>query len=629
MSAGRCTPVLCVLCTAVAVHAMTYVDILRQMRDLEHLAALPAPGVKTAQNSSYDRASRYDAGSDTYVNWGANGDADGMVSGNVMADIQGPGIIWRWWNAEALSGPVSIYLDGSTSPTVSLPFQNFFDRQTAPFNVPWAVWEAATGHDNYLPIPFAQSCRVVAGSNWGRYYHITYTTYPQGTDIPTFTATRTTEELAVMNQIGQASTQPKQGAYPYDSVPGQQTFVRTVSVGGGVGAKTTVIRFGGSGALTMIRAQPSLAGTTDEVRVRFRELGIRIYWDDDTAPSVWSPLGDFFGTAPGYNHCRTIPVSMRDNQLNAYWYMPFSSGARVELLNDGPSEQTVTFTFTVVPPARPIAEYGRFHAKWHRDAFLPTRADRECDWTLLKVTGRGRYVGVHLHVWNPNGDGYYNAKYPGSTYWWGEGDEKFFIDGEKFPSTYGTGTEDYFGYAWALPWIFYRPYHSQPLNEDNRGHISNARWHVTDNYPFQTSFEGAIEKFYGNDFPTIYAALPCWYQQAGELDSYAAESVERRISYWRSSYQVASATSWTDPGAGDVVALDWTSTGAARYSRRPAAMATDLRSARSAGARVFLLNGAYADAARSSHGPDALHSCVVRMPDGTVRRVVSGRARSD
>ena len=67
---------------------------------------------------------------------------------------------------------------------------------------------------------------------------------------------------------------------------------------------------------------------------------------------------------------------------------------------------------------------------------------------MLQTEGRGRFCGVMLHVWNPRGG------------WWGEGDEKFFVDGEKFPSTFGTGSEDYFGYAWCDPHLFQRAYHA-------------------------------------------------------------------------------------------------------------------------------------------------------------------------
>jgi len=174
-----------------------------------------------------------------------------------------------------------------------------------------------------------------------------------------------------------------------------------------------------------------------------------------------------------------------------------------------------------VPLTKPIEMFGRFHAKWHRDMFLPDEPERRAiDWTMLKTKGRGRYCGVMLHVWNPRGG------------WWGEGDEKFFVDGEKFPSTIGTGSEDYFGYAWCNPTLFSNCYHNQTISMGNRGHVSVNRWHITDNVPFQKSFEAAIEKYYPNSKPTLYAATSYWYQAAGQVDPYQPTPVTERTGYW-------------------------------------------------------------------------------------------------
>jgi len=125
-----------------------------------------------------------------------------------------------------------------------------------------------------------------------------------------------------------------------------------------------------------------------------------------------------------------------------------------------------------------------------------------------------------LHVWNPKGG------------WWGEGDEKFLVDGEKFPSTIGTGSEDYFGYAWCCAELFQNAYHNQTLVKNNKGHVSVNRWHVTDNIPFQKSFEGAIEKYYPNAKPTLYAGTAYWYQAPGGSDPYEAQPLDQRIGYW-------------------------------------------------------------------------------------------------
>jgi hypothetical protein len=124
-----------------------------------------------------------------------------------------------------------------------------------------------------------------------------------------------------------------------------------------------------------------------------------------------------------------------------------------------------------------------------------------------------------LHVWNPRGG------------WWGEGDEKFFVDREKFPSTIGTGSEDYFGYAWCCPALFQRPFHAQTMTQANRGHQSVLRWHIADNVPFQEAFEAAIEKYYGNDRGTLYACTPVWYAAPSNRDAIEPLPVDQRHGY--------------------------------------------------------------------------------------------------
>ena len=121
-----------------------------------------------------------------------------------------------------------------------------------------------------------------------------------------------------------------------------------------------------------------------------------------------------------------------------------------------------------------------------------TKNGRSPDYRFLSTTGQGRFVGLALHVYqttdlNPNGP------------WWGEGDEKIFVDGESMPSWFGTGSEDYFGFAWGTPGYFSRPYHSQllapPGNLYAPGNRALTRFHIADNVPFQSAFDGCIERW--------------------------------------------------------------------------------------------------------------------------------------
>lgn len=107
------------------------------------------------------------------------------------------------------------------------------------------------------------------------------------------------------------------------------------------------------------------------------------------------------------------------------------------------------------------------------------------------------------------------------------------MDGEKFPSTFGTGSEDYFGYAWSSPQLFHHPYHNQTFNSGNsKGHISVNRFQIADQIPFQKSFEGDIEKYFPNEKPTLYAATVYWYLEFGGHDPYRPVPVEERTSYY-------------------------------------------------------------------------------------------------
>ncbi len=498
---------------------LTYVDLVHRLTDLERLATLPAPGETCAQWSSYDRASKYDEASGKYVGWDANGDGDGFIRREgdqfVFAEMEGPGCIWRIWSAKPEQGHVRIYLDGAKEPTIDLPFKGYFDGKNEPFTRSALVHTVAMGWNNYTPIPYQKSCKITADKGWGAYYQFVYTTYPKGTEVPTFKRQLSAEENSALDEANKVLA--KGGPAPAGTPSDAETAQETVTIEPG---DRYVARVDGPLALTGFTVGAKFENREDEIQA-LRDIVVQFTWDDEDKPAVWAPLGDFFGTAPGANLYRSSPLGMTEEGYYCNWYMPFSTQATFEFINEGTKARTLDLTGMFAPLHQPIEQLGRFHAKWHRDAFLPQDTERaKIDWTMLKTQGRGRFCGVMLHVWNPRGS------------WWGEGDEKFFVDGEKFPSTIGTGSEDYFGYAWCNPTLFQNAYHNQTISMNNRGHISVNRWHITDNIPFQKSFEGAIEKYYPNGRPTLYASTVYWYQAAGQSDTYTPVPLDQRTGYW-------------------------------------------------------------------------------------------------
>jgi hypothetical protein len=158
---------------------------------------------------------------------------------------------------------------------------------------------------------------------------------------------------------------------------------------------------------------------------------LRIYWDDQEQPSVECPLGDFFGaTWDQYAPLVSLPVCVNPGSaFNCYWEMPFRKSCRMTVTNIGDDEVTlfyqVNYTLTSVPE-----DAAYFHAHFRRTNPLPARQD----YTILDgVRGRGHYVGTVM-AWGANNGG-----------WWGEGEIKFFLDGDReWPTICGTGVEDYF-----------------------------------------------------------------------------------------------------------------------------------------------------------------------------------------
>jgi len=180
-----------------------YEDLLGHLTDLDRLPAIE-PGVYCRQFSSYDRASRYDAASDSYINWDANGDAgqylrvETATGEGVMAEMDGPGCIFRIWSANP-QGVIRFYLDGDTSPTYEWDFRALCAGEIDPFIKP-LVWkrdpaiEVNTASNCYVPIPFAKSCKVtgLAKDDQGKpvpprqYYIIDYRVFPKDWKVNTF-----------------------------------------------------------------------------------------------------------------------------------------------------------------------------------------------------------------------------------------------------------------------------------------------------------------------------------------------------------------------------------------------------------------------------------------------------------
>ena len=153
-----------------------------------------------------------------------------------------------------------------------------------------------------------------------------------------------------------------------------------------------------------------------------------------------------------------------------------------------------------------------FHAKWRAQFDVPTRP--MIDWNYLTAKGKGVFAGVAFAIDNPVKD------------WWGEGDEKIYVDGETFPSHFGTGTEDYYGYAWCWPALFTHAYHTQPRCDGpgNYGRTSVNRFHILDHIPFTKDFKFDMELWHWHETCKVnMAVIAYWYARPGASDALQAD----------------------------------------------------------------------------------------------------------
>jgi hypothetical protein len=166
-----------------------------------------------------------------------------------------------------------------------------------------------------------------------------------------------------------------------------------------------------------------------------RSLVLRIYWDGAEVPSVETPIGDFFAAGNGMKaNVSTLPIEVTSygRALNSYWHMPFRKKARVELENQSPRRLCVycQIDWLQRPSLREDTLY--FHARYHQE--FPVKPFTP--YTIFEGQGEGQYVGQVLSTQNSLGS------------WYGEADDRYYIDGEETPSLVGTGTEDFFTDAW-------------------------------------------------------------------------------------------------------------------------------------------------------------------------------------
>ena len=230
-----------------------------------------------------------------------------------------------------------------------------------------------------------------------------------------------------------------------------------------------------------------------------RNAVLRYSWDNEKRPSVEVPFGDFFGTGfAEYRHHTAMMQGTTSGGFHSYWPMPYSDGAHLELLNLGKTPIGHLYYNIQYQETKEVAPT-RFHAQWRREN--PTTIDE--NYLILDAEGEGHFVGCLMSM----------QSYVKGSLVFLEGDEMIYIDGEKEPSIYGTGTEDYFQGAWYfLNGEFAAPFHGLTLFDKENAKVSAYRHHVPDPISFTKSIRVTMEHCHGNILQEDYSSVALWYQ---------------------------------------------------------------------------------------------------------------------
>ena len=246
-----------------------------------------------------------------------------------------------------------------------------------------------------------------------------------------------------------------------------------------------------------------------------QEMLLRIFWDGQTRPAVEAPVGDFFANCFGRrSEVLSLPVVVEDaDSYNCFWQMPFRKSARIEIENQSDKPLSLLYyNIDWIQKDKLPKDTPYFYAQYRQE--YPPQSNQ--DYVVLETQGKGHYVGTVLAV---------RTRSPA---WFGEGDEKIYIDGEAKASIWGTGTEDYFLSAWGLKKTS-TPYFGVPCFDQwgiVGGHTSAYRWHLNDPIVFNTGIKVTLEHFgwispdenpnnkstSWNERQDDYASVAFWYQ---------------------------------------------------------------------------------------------------------------------
>lgn len=452
---------------------------------------------RTGQASGYDRGGGfYDSGNFLRVEPGRR---------YVLMEAQGPACIDRIWTTRKTDREpydILLYIDDEKTPVVREDLDRLFTGEREPFVAPFAG-SVARARYSYVPIGYRSFCRVVLvptapddeyqwrTNSEGRriphvYYQITYRTFPAAVRVRPFRRDLESAEREALERA--RSIWRRAGDSPWGDVQGlEENHVRASCPPG-----ERAVLFDVQGPAVIYRLGIRLL-TPGPPRGR-----LEIHWDDGPKPAVTAPLGAFFAS-PGGAEVKGLWLGRRGDEFYCHLPMPFRRRAVISLRGEG--EEAIEAEARIrVRRETPGPEDLLLHARYYDHPSPPAGRD----YLVLETAGRGHFIGVVMDR-------------PGNM----EGDDRFFVDGETEPSVHGTGTEDFFNFAWGFSHLASLPLHG--ITEQAGARVC-YRFHLPASVPFDRSLRVSWEHGSGNEHRGRYSGVAFWYLAPGAASDRKATS---------------------------------------------------------------------------------------------------------
>jgi hypothetical protein len=508
-------------CASAAQSPITLQSLLHEMVDRDAQARWPSPEYRCKEFTSYDRRSV----SPDKPGWFANVDQGNYlrVEENqgrkewAMMDADGPGAIVCFFKATTdPTANVRIYLDRNATPVINENLRYFLgggaeteqekhfrEPRVPPFPAdgehflggfgtikPPLAGVQSLGCDLYLPIPYARHCKVTYDKPGRCYYRINYRTYPPSTSVETFSLAGLKEAAPVIDQISHTLLNPADTAAGLDPTGAVSNSLKP--------GASMVATLAGPAAIRSLSIRLH-AGNMPQA---LRSTVLSITFDGEQ--TVWCPAGDFFSTGIGIHPYHDWAFSVEnDGTMHCLWVMPFKKKCTIQLTNLGTEPIDATLGYIGRSSWTWDDRSMYFHGSWRQQYSIATRAsDGTRDWNYIQAAGRGVCVGDTLVMHNS------------ASAWWGEGDEKIYVDGDS-----RGGRESIF---------FESPFaaHTQVEGDYQTGYSTLARLRSLDAIPFSTGLKFDMEIWHWKATTVAYAATTYWYGRPGASSNRMPDETE-------------------------------------------------------------------------------------------------------